>query len=271
MEFLSFQKAKAVWALGRSQVMNDFLLFQCVFEAEKNEKMLLRLTGSTLYRVKLNGEFLGYGPARGPKGVFRIDEMAFCAGEGQNVLEIEISGANVNSYYYMDHPSFLQAELFRNGNIVAWTGKHFKAYDLTCERIQKVPRFSFQRMFSEAYRVSPHRHNLKELDLEVFPSFRYLARTVPFPDYKIDTSYKAIRTFRRSRQKDLAEVNAHIQDPRPDFKCYPYNDPDYCNTYTDLKQLVCDEQGSIVSTLYAGKINNTGFIRLKVNCKVPGK
>ena len=34
----------------------------------------LRVTGSSAYRIRLNGGYVGYGPARGPKGYFRVDE-----------------------------------------------------------------------------------------------------------------------------------------------------------------------------------------------------
>jgi hypothetical protein len=250
--------------------MNDSVLFRHVFCAGGSDKMLLRLTGSTVYRVRLNGIFLAYGPARGPKGYFRIDEIPFCAADGSNVLEIEVSGANVNSYYYMDHASFLQAEVLRNDVVICWTGEHFKALDLTQERMQKAPRYCFQRMFQEVYSVTPERKELKELKQEVFPDFRYLARTVPLPDYKIDFSYKPVRTFRRRRLDCKVEHIARISEPREDFKCYSNGELAY-DTFALLKQLTCDDQGPIISTLYCGKINNTGFIRLKVNCKVPGR
>ena len=271
MDQINFLSAVPVWPAGRACAMNDFVLFKTVFKAENAGRFLLRITGSTLYRIRLNGEFLSYGPARGPKGFFRIDEISFEAGEGENVLEIEVSGYNVNTYYYMDQASFLQAEVCQaDGKVIARTGRDFKAYDLTCERVQKAPRYCFQRAFTEIYRVMPERGELDELTLETFAPFRYLPRTVPFPEYKIDRSYKPVRTFRRRRDPGKVEVPAWTHQVRPTFKCFEYNELSF-DAYSALKQLQPDENGPIVSTLYEGRINNSGFVRLKVNCKAPGK
>lgn len=269
MNTASFLSAVPVWPAGRSTVMNDFVLFRTIFNGETGKNYTLRLTGSTLYRVRLNGEFLAYGPARGPKGYFRIDEIPFNASVGENVLEIEVSGCNVNSYYYMDQSSFLQAEVCLGDTVIACTGKDFTAYDLSAERVRKVSRYCYQRMFAEVYRVKPARIGLAELKLETFPARRYLSRTVPFPEYKMDSSYKPVRTFRRGRDLQVETQNRYYDD-RPSFKCYRHGDLEF-DAYTDLKQLTYDENGPIVSTLYGGRINNTGFIRLKVNCKTPGR
>lgn len=269
MKDAAFLSALPVWPAGRAFVKNDFILFRTVFTADGNAPYTLRLTGSTLYRIRLNGDFLGYGPARGPKGIFRIDEYRFDAKDGENVLEIEVSGGNVNTYYYMDQPSFLQAEVCCGDRVIARTGGNgFRAYDLTSERVQKVPRCCYQRSFCEVYRVLPERRDLPELELESFAPFRYLPRTVPHPAYRIDRSYAPVRTIRRSRDPRIVEVPAQIGVPRDDFLCYDHSDLDF-DAYSALKQLRCQEDGPILSTLYEGRINNSGFIRLKVNCISP--
>lgn len=40
---------------------------------------------------------------------------------GENILAIETAGYNVNSYYLLDQPSFLQAELLVDGQVAAST------------------------------------------------------------------------------------------------------------------------------------------------------
>src|SRR5690606_941493 len=74
---------------------------------------------------------------------------------GENVLAVEVAGYNVNTYYILDQPSFLQAELESDGKIVLATGNEtgFKAFELK-ERLQKVERYSFQRPFTEYYRIA---------------------------------------------------------------------------------------------------------------------
>jgi alpha-L-rhamnosidase len=151
------KKATPVWAEGRETEMNLNLGFHGVFQAGENQEVKLRITASTLYRVFLNGEFLGYGPARAAHGYFRVDEydLGSRVKPGGNVVAVEVAGYNVNSYYTIDVPSFLQAEVETGGKIALATGPDngFSAFQLK-ERLQKVERYSFQRPFTEYYRMT---------------------------------------------------------------------------------------------------------------------
>ena len=113
----AFLAAKPIWPEGRENEKNLFVGFRAVFEAKTPNKVFLRATGSTLYRVFLNGEFLGHGPARGPHGYFRVDEWDLTSRlkPGPNVVAFEVAGYNANSYYLLDQPSFLQAEVVGGG------------------------------------------------------------------------------------------------------------------------------------------------------------
>ncbi len=70
----AFVSAKPIWLKGRETEKNLLVGFRAAFRAPANDKVFLRATGATLYRVFLNGEFLAHGPARGPHGYFRVDE-----------------------------------------------------------------------------------------------------------------------------------------------------------------------------------------------------
>ena len=131
--------------------------FRAVFECPPGDSPMLRIAGSSLYRIYLNGQFAGHGPARGPHGFYRVDEwpLGRCAA-GKNTLAIEVAGYNVNSFYLLDQPAFLQAEVVSHGRVLASTagqGVPFEATILT-QRLQKVQRYSFQRPFIEYYRLS---------------------------------------------------------------------------------------------------------------------
>jgi alpha-L-rhamnosidase len=68
-----------------------------------------------------------------------------------------VAGYNSNSYYLLDDPSFLQAEVLNRGKVLAATGNAdapFEAHILS-ERLQKVQRYSFQRPASEVYDIAP--------------------------------------------------------------------------------------------------------------------
>ena len=63
-----FRKAAPVYIAGKSGIVNSQAAFRTVFTAHAGHEFTLTLTGSTLYRVWLNGEVVHYGPARGPHG-----------------------------------------------------------------------------------------------------------------------------------------------------------------------------------------------------------
>ena len=105
------------------------------------------------------GQFVGLGPARGPHGYYRVDvwNLRQQLRPGANVIAIEVAGYNANSYYLLDQPSFLQAEVTSGDQVVASTaaaGVRFEALILD-DRVQKVQRYSFQRPFIEVYRLAP--------------------------------------------------------------------------------------------------------------------
>ncbi len=155
----AFQEAEPIWPEGREKEKNLTVGFRACFDSKEGETIIVRLTGATLYRAFLNGEFLAYGPARGPHGYYRVDEIEVTkrVKRGQNVLAVEVAGYNVNSYYVLNQPSFLQAEVVSGGTVLAATGNETHPFParVAAERIQKVQRYSFQRPFSEVYRLSP--------------------------------------------------------------------------------------------------------------------
>src|SRR5208282_6454035 len=193
----SFDSAKPIWPKGRETEKNLLVGFRASFKAPAQEKVMLRATGATLYRVFLNGHFLGEGPARGPHGFFRVDEWDLTAKlqPGVNVVAFEVAGYNVNSYYLLDQPSFLQAEILSDGKVLASTEGHGAPFMATIlkERVQKVQRYSFQRPFSEVYRLAPGYDRWRvdtssmpaEAKVSTQPTKALLSRRVDYPDYTV--------------------------------------------------------------------------------------
>ena len=192
-----FQKAKPVWLKGREREMNVQAGFVCLFPAPKQGTCTLRLTGATLYRVFLNGEFLHYGPARAPHGYARVDEVNLSPRlrEGGNVLALEVAGYYCSSFYTLRQPSFLQAELVQDGSVARATGN---GEDFWClplpTRVEKAMRYSFQRAFSEVYELDAaapaaqwttgHGAALEHPE-PVALDTAYLPRLVPVPDFRV--------------------------------------------------------------------------------------
>ena len=192
-----FVKAVPVWADGLEKEMNVTLVFRATFDladAEAANRIILRSTGSTIMRIRVNGKFAGYGPARGPHGWFRVDEWRIGAHlkPGQNTVVIEVAGYNANSYYHLDQPSFLQAEIVDgDGNVLAATSadKSNASFfaDVERTRLQKVQRFSFQRPFIEVYDLGRF-HGFGgsfSAELAEQSAVKYLPRRVPQPEFAI--------------------------------------------------------------------------------------
>ncbi len=159
IETLSFQSAQPVWAKDRAEEMNLSLGFRAVVKVQDtSEKVVLRVAASTIYRAWVNGELVAHGPARCARGFYRVDAIDVSSNlkTGANLVALEVAGYNANSYYVLDQPSFLQAELVQGATVLASTlgeGEPFQAGALDY-RVQKVQRYSFQRPFIEVYRLS---------------------------------------------------------------------------------------------------------------------
>lgn len=192
-----FRTARPVWPRGRETEKNLFAGFRAVFDLPASREAVLRIVASTVYRVFVNGRFRGYGPARGPHGYYRVDHLDLTSGlvAGRNLVAIEVAGYNVNTYDVLDQPSFLQAEIEVDGQVVASTagsGKRFEAGILKC-RVEKVQRYSFQRPFIEIYRMDPSSEDwrgnaaapFETVACEALAAKNLIPRRAPYPDYAL--------------------------------------------------------------------------------------
>ena len=289
-------KAVPVWTKGREKEMNLTLGFRGVFEAPiQSETLLLRIAASTIYRVFFNGEFLGWGPARAAHGYFRVDQydLSNLMQKGENIVAIEVAGYNVNSYYTIDQPSFLQAYGLLNDSVVLYTGEngHFEAFEIK-ERLQKVERYSFQRTFTEYYRLQKGHdqwradinQQIGKVELVQFPRINLLPRHVDLPHFDLLTPklVHASGTFTRKipeqYYKDRSLVNISNQ-----FKGYPESELEVVPSQR-IQELILvtkenmnslyDDSSSLelkkndFSILDFG-INKTGFIGAKISCREP--
>jgi alpha-L-rhamnosidase len=290
------KKAIPVWAEGREKEMNLTLGFHGVFQTLKNEDCKLRITASTLYRVFLNGEFLGYGPARAAVGFFRVDEydLRNRLQKGENLLAIEVAGYNVNTYYTLDQPSFLQAEVESSGKIVLATGSKqgFSAFQIK-ERLQKVERYSFQRAFTEYYRLnknSDHWKTSAKAEIETVklvsqPTVKLLPRNLLLPEFDlvrpnevcISGTIQYIKPDKYKKDRSLTKINEQ-------FKGYQQSELE--NLPSQMMQEITNKTQDTLAKPFTGKpitlaenefatfnfgINLSGFIGGKINCSVPSK
>jgi alpha-L-rhamnosidase len=138
-----------------------------------------------LYRLFVNGQFAGHGPARAGHGFYRVDQWDISPKlkDGRNEVVVEVAGYNANSFYLLDQPSFLQAEVSAGDKVIAATGGDGFTAAMRHDRVQKVQRYSFQRPFTEVWRLpGPRSEPVKCAAVGAKP---LAPRRVPYPAFGI--------------------------------------------------------------------------------------
>ncbi len=295
MEKYQFQKAVPIWAAGREKEMNCELAFKLALPMSENSngKSVLALAASTIYRVRINGNFVAAGPARAAHGTYCVDELDITERltKEQNVIVIEVVGYNVNSYDTLDQPAFLQAEILHNYVPVSWTGGNLvQIYDLQ-QRVQKVQRYSFQRAFAECYRLNAATQNFHTIpeweetgirvqEMQVQPEKCCIRRRTEMPQFEV-----------LPIQRHLEIGTAEFTYQSPDFlkdKCYTQiREQQKGYTVQELEEHLSNEGRMMVWKssrtietdffeplsiengygLYCFPFNTTGFLHLRVECE----
>lgn len=291
-----FDAAKPVWPEGRATEKNLFVGFRAVIDAPDGDAVL-RVAASTCYRAFVNGVHVGYGPARGPHGYYRVDEwdVSPLLKPGKNVVAVEVAGYNVNTYYTMDQPSFLQAEVLSGGKVLAATGAEdgFEARVLP-EKLQKVERYSFQRPFSEVYRLAPawdawrrdSAANFEPCEVAVSEAKQLLPRRVPYPTFEIKPALRHVSTgTMRERDKFKAEKFSTIKNIGPQFQGYKEDELEVIPSI-DLQRYVPEKPQEVDKPMAEGAsldvqpgrwdivdfgTNFTGFLGATVSCEKGSK
>ncbi|MCK5729439.1 MAG: hypothetical protein KAH68_00105 [Draconibacterium sp.] len=285
-----FEIAKPIWPLGQQFEKNLSIRFQAEFEILDSENATLKVAGSSLYRIYLNDEFIAYGPARAAHGFYRVDEVNITKKliAGTNYLTIEVAGYNINSYYLLDQPSFLQAEVLVNYKVVAATNENtndFRATQIT-ERIQKVPRYSFQRTFVEVYNLSLIESlGSAELKCEEVESKNLISRNIKFSDFLVRNPKQILSAGKvtvGNKQKKYWKDRA-VRDIGDKLGGFSENELT-TNPAIDLQEIKVELKVDEIKKYISSKeinfyknsfqildfgLNTTGFIGAEINCINP--
>lgn len=281
----SFQQAVPYWPETAGDDLNRRVGFRIVLDAPPADA-LLRIATSGLYRTTVNGAFLGHGPARGGHGHFRIDEWPLkeAAGAQPVVIGIEVAASVARSYYMVKQAPFLQAEIVAGGKVLATT-VDFQAIDLHPAVVRKVPRYSYQRTFSEVFRPKTDWqawNHMAKWDGEALPMVEQprvaLAdRGVPYPDFTIIES-KAIANGRFEVLKTIPQRRYYGFHPQG-FGDFPESElearPDRLMTSLKTTSLKETAPGRLIGPgalhLHDFGVNLTGFIGLRLRAEKPSR
>ncbi len=293
-----FSQALPVWPVGRETLINDFVGFRTLVERVDTGPAVLRLAASTLYRVTVNGRFAGHGPARAAHGRYRVDEWDLASmmkgvGQGTNVVAIEVAGYNANSYYLLDQPSFLQAELKHGGKVFA-TGVAggFIAIDLPYKR-RKVPRFSYQRPSMEAYVLglgseawkTDAKAKVAGVAVATAGGKALLPRRMPYPTFATRLASRHVATGKVSaftpktikKDRSLTAIGDKLKGyPEAELEISPTTEFQHFQTKVEPVNATLSPSDRLEVTGATAQIldlgtNLSGFVGLTVECVVPGR
>jgi len=289
-EAVRFEKAEAVWPAGFEDEMNTLFGFKTSFDLTPGAKPTLKLVAWYSYRVTLNGAFVAFGPARGPKGFFRADELdlAAAAKPGRNELMVEVTGYNVPNLYLMKQKPFLKAEVVADGRVIAASRAEGGAFTAVRRpRIQKVARYTYQRTFTESYSL-PGVANPPNLTLAKQPEPAVIARRAPYPDYEFqprlalvsraEVRVDAARKVRRDRCLTLPGNAAWFGGFTLKELVFNVGDLARQLVYTNRTPATPTERAAPDWSLTAGQtalfdvgFDNTGFPGARVTVLKPGR
>ena len=222
----TFHNAEPVWAAGQDTVKNQTLSFREIISANRVSSAYIRLAASTDYRLHVNGKFVAHGPCVAAHDFYRIDcyDIASFMQKGENVVAVEVAGYNEPSYYLLNQPSFLQCEVELNGKVVAATGTDFQAFELK-QRKSDVPRFSFQRPFTEYYVLTPDyaewmtqtewEDTEHQVTLSKVEAKQFIERRVAYPDYRVHDALRLNDSIYKFECNSSGFLGIHVKVDEP--------------------------------------------------------
>ena len=229
---------------------------------------------SNLFRMLINGELIGYGPLRTAHSYGLLHHYNLPASDTPRCLVFEVAAYRINSFYTHDDPPYFACEISGSIN---FTAADFEIFRLT-DRIIKVPRYSFQRGFSEAYTLLYDRTDLYKGKQCSYPHEQAISvegiifreTDLPLPRFTTETQTNVIESGdlisnpHPYHMRDRSMVNISSQ-----FKGYTIEELE-CNLPDEAAELGYRKtnafKGSLTDgyVLYALNRNRTGFIGLEI-------
>ena len=277
-----FKEAKPIWIESKKKDYNKLCGFLLKFHKAESSEYVLHVAAADCYQCYLNGTFLLAGPARSAKGYFRLDSLPI--GEklrdGENILVFLVASYHVNTFQYADNDGFLQAEVFCNGKSLIGTDRYTLVFDVP-EHIQKTLRYSFQRAFTEVWKLDGRYAEMLAGECV------HNARTpVVQEEKKILPRASRIPNFRDLEPHVLSSGAMHVKQaydntpvlngpaflaPRKEFKAFARSRL-YCDLYEELRgmRLISFDYETETGDIQAGffriydfPVNGCGFIELE--------
>lgn len=284
-----FISAVPVWEKGRSEEMNVSLIFRG--KLPRTDDAHIHIAASSRYQIFVNGEFFAAGPARAAHGFYRVGDfdLAPKLAANENTVAIIVAGYNSNSFYLLDEPSFLCAEIVADGGIKYATGcKDFEATRFN-GRLQRVMRYSFQRPFTECCVLNAWYDGFmngsddryKPITLEKCGEKKFITQTTPYPEHTEEKAKHIISKgiliplksdkVRKYDDRSFSDIGERLKGFTPDMlDANPIDELyAYAPTVTENEKTPAGstELGTNSFAVYDMGENTTGYIRLSVTAQ----
>ncbi len=142
---------KGIWAKNLIERINTTLAFS--YDFGKETEFDLKCVVASCYKIYVDGEFLAFGPQRSAHGYARIMEYK---AKGK-VVTFLVYSPYINSFCWIKQKPYFACEMVAGNKVIT-------AQDFTCrflnDRVQKVPKYSYQRCFLEIYKVEEDRRSV---------------------------------------------------------------------------------------------------------------
>jgi len=284
-----FRSAIPVWENGTEKIMNCTLSF-CA-NIPKETDAVIAIAASSSFVLLVNGNFIAHGPARCAHGYYRVDEYNIkkYLTKDINRVTVRAVGYNVNSFSYLNMPSFLCAEIYSNEKVIAATGcQGFDCYKCR-ERIVKTQRYSFQRTFTEAYDLFENAFD-QEINCctDVLPvetsqvtAGHFIHRDIPYADNEILLPKSLFQRGSvaysdktdRYTSRELFPSDIFFTYPESELKCASHIEVSKCDFSEPISTKEECDTVEIKSDSYADidmGVNYTGLIDLTVESESDG-
>lgn len=263
-----FKSALPIWIEGRDKEWNVTARLTYAAKALKGAKMTL--TGAAFYQVYIGDTLIHFGPAKKGAGYIGVDVIPL-PDVDDAVISVIVSGYFCKCYNGVLIPSFIQAEIEQEGEILAATGVFgFECFEYAA-RLQKVMRYSSQRQFSECYDLgrTDKAANFAVVDL----GLKYIPRGVDLLD--LDKKYgKLLKVGAYTLGEEIKHPLRTFQNvpARADASQFKFEELEstpfieYLKMIPDYSATVVRGAKNTVEHWNLGKIE-TGFLSLRVKAK----
>jgi len=270
-----FLSATPIWPAGCGETMNESFVFRVRLRMDRPRRATLRLAAVSAYKASLDGKLLAAGPARAPAGFARVDEYPVALEAGEQDLSVLVNSFRCNNFHLPNQAPFLCAELTDGTNVLAATGVSGEFVAEPSERLIKTPRLSFQRGFSEAWRLGCGERSNAIVLAPAGAGVTFLPRVAPVCAFPVASDLEPVGSVRLFRDSTLAPADERcLVGVRPPVFCGYRPEDCQVDVWDELmrwRRTSKENVQTVVGTLYRGAANKTGFLRVELDCTEPGR